>query len=226
MRRREDRRPRGPAALSRQHEQLVTRALAACRAAEGRDVLGGYGNSGLTPAVRRIAAQLQRGGLAPGSEAHTLKSAERFSAKLARLIARNPGVRADELLAAIADAVRYAFVFDPEYYTDGTLLVHRKLKAQGFDLEVRRNRWDTPEYKGVWTRWRDPAHGVPFEVQFHTMASWQVIQRTHGAYVAITDPLTAPGERARLRGQQVTAAAAAKPPPGWSEIDDFRRDAR
>jgi len=53
-----------------------------------------------------------------------------------------------------------------------------------------------------------------------------VVQRTHDAYVRITDPATPAGERARLRARQVSAAVEAKPPPRCQEIDDFRADVR
>jgi hypothetical protein len=176
--------------------------------------------------MQRIADQLEHGELAPGSEANTLKAADRMAAKLARVIARHPDRTPEELAAGIGDGVRYAFAFAPDAYTDGTWLVHRKLKAQGFELEARRNRWESPEFKGVWTRWRDPAHQLAFEVQFHTHASWDVAQQTHQAYVRITDPRTPAGERARLRARQVAAAAAAKAPPRNAEISDFGRDPR
>ncbi|HEY2505094.1 MAG TPA: hypothetical protein VGI58_01140 [Streptosporangiaceae bacterium] len=212
----------GTPPLSGALQDLVQRTLDAHRAAEGQNVFGGYGASGLTPAIQRIAAQLPAGGLAPGSHAHTLKQADRFAAKLARLIARNPGRSAGDLARSISDGVRYAFAFDPGYYTDGTWLVHRKLKAQGFELEVRRNRWESSEYKGIWTRWRDPAHDLCFEVQFHTAISWAIVQRTYPAYVQITSPETSPADRALLRARQVAAAAEAKSPPGSTEIADFR----
>ena len=205
---------------------LVERMLTSCRAAEGRTALGGYGSSGLTPVIRRVSAHLPFGGLAPGSEADSLKSPDRLAAKLARLTARNPGRTAAELAAAISDVIRYAFVFEPDDYVEGTWLVHRRLKSQGFDLEIRRNRWDSPEYKGIFTQWRDPAHQLAFEVQFHTPASWAVVRRTYGAYVQITDPASPPAERARLRARQVTAAAAANAPPNWTEITDFRLELR
>jgi hypothetical protein len=212
--------------LSEDDGRLVAGLLAACQAAEGRNRFGEYGESGLTPAMRRIAGQLPQGGLAPDSEPDALKSAERLTAKLARLVARHPGRSAAELAAGIGDGVRYAFTFSPDFYTEGTWLVHRKLKSQGFELEARRNRWESPEYKGVWTRWRDPAHGLAFEVQFHTGASWEVVRRTREAYQLITDPATPAAERARLRARQVAAAAAAKAPPHCAEISDFGRDAR
>jgi hypothetical protein len=106
------------------------------------------------------------------------------------------------------------------------LLVHRKLKAQGFDLEARRNLWDSREYKGVFTRWRDPAHGLAFEVQFHTTDSWAVVKQTHDVYLRITDPATPAAERARLRARQAAAAATVSPPPGCLDIADFRAEAR
>jgi hypothetical protein len=206
--------------------RLVDHALAGYRAAEGRNMFGGYGTSGLTPVLQRLAAQLPVGGLAPGSEDDTLKPADRLAAKLSRLVARNPGRSPEELAAEISDGVRYAFVFEPSDYAEATWLVHRKLKTQGFELEVRRNRWESPEYKGIFTCWRDPAHDLLFEVQFHTTASWAVHKRTHDAYVRITDPATAPDERAELRARQVAASAAAKSPPGYQEIADFRPEQR
>jgi hypothetical protein len=205
---------------------LVERALASARMAEGRNVLGSYGSSGLTPAMQRLAAQLPFGGLAPDSEACSLKSPERFTAKLTRLISRNPGRTAEELAATIGDMVRYAFAFEAADYVEGTWLVHRRLKSRGFELEIRRNCWESPEYKGIFTQWRDPAHHLSFEVQFHTTASWAVVQRTHLAYVQITDPATPPAERARLRARQVAASVTAKSPPNWTEFDDFRLEAR
>ena len=205
--------------------QLVERTLSTCRAAEGQNMFGGYTSSGLTPTIQRIAAQLPAGGLAADSDADTLKPSDRLGAKLSRLIARYPSRAPEDLAAAIGDVIRYAFAFEPADYVEGTLFVHRKLTAQGFELEVRRNRWESPEHKGVFTRWRDPAHGVRFEVQFHTAASWAVAKRTHEAYVQITDPATRPADRARLRARQVAAATSAQAPPGWRDIADFRLDA-
>ena len=172
----------------------------------------------------RIAAQLPIGGLAPGSQADTLKPADRLAAKLARLIARQPGASPEQLAASISDAIRYAFTFDAASYTEGTLLVHRKLKTQGFELEARRNLWDSSEYRGVFTRWHDPAHRLPFEVQFHTPESWAAVKQTHDAYVRITDPATPPAERDLLREQQATATATVLRPPGCLDLADFRAD--
>jgi hypothetical protein len=212
--------------LTAEQEQIANRALGRYKAADGRNVFGGYGESGLTPAIRRVEAHLPHGRLSSETDEHRLKSPERFKEKLAKMIARSPGVPAEELAAEIYDAARYTFLFEPQDYTDGTWLVHRRLKSHGFELEARRNRWESPEFKGIRTRWRDPAHDLAFEVQFHTPASWDVVQRTHGAYLRITDVNTPAAERAQLRARQVAASAATRPPPRSAEIGDFRTDAR
>ncbi len=216
----------GSRQLSAEAGELVGRLLADGRAAEGQTAFGSYGASGLTPVIRRIADQLSAGGLAPGSEATSLKSAERLSAKLARLVARHPDRTPSQLAASICDVIRYAFAFEPDSFTEGTWHVHRRLKAQGFELEARRNRWESPVHKGIWTRWRDPASDLSFEIQFHTFASWDVLVGTHEDYRVITDPATPPRERARIRARQVAASAGAKAPPHCEEIADFGIGAR
>ena len=212
--------------LTHEQEKIAGEALEKYRAADGRNMFGGYGESGLTPAMRRVEAYLPHGRLAPDSEENSLKSPERYKEKLARMIERNPGIPAQELADEIYDAARYTFLFEPQDYTDGTWLVHRRLKAQGFELEARRNLWENHEVKGIKTRWRDPAHDLAFEVQFHTPSSWEVLQRTHDAYLRITDPRTPPAERVQLRARQAAEAAAARSPVRCAEIGDFRADTR
>jgi hypothetical protein len=212
--------------LTAEQDRIADQALEKYRAADGRNMFGGYGESGLTPAMRRVEAYLPHGRLAPDSEENSLKSPERFKEKLARMIERNPGIPPAELADEIYDAARYTFVFEPQDYTDGTWLVHRRLKAQGFELEARRNLWENHEVKGIKTRWRDPAHDLAFEVQFHTPSSWEVLQRTHEAYLRITDPQTPPAERVQLRARQAAEAAAARAPVRCAEIGDFRAEAR
>ena len=71
--------------------KIAEEMLGRCRAAEGRTVFGTYGDTGLTPAMRRVEAQLEHGQLVPDTEKFALKSADRFKEKLAKLIARIPG---------------------------------------------------------------------------------------------------------------------------------------
>ena len=189
-------------------------------------MFGSYGEEGLTPALRRIEDQLDHGELVPDTEKYALKSLDRFQEKLSKLILRNPDKSAEELAHEIHDGVRYTFIFDDDSYHDGVWEVHRELKEQGFDLEFRRNTWTKPDYKGINSRWHDPAHDVLFEVQFHTMASWDAKQRTHDYYEKISD-LTVPlAERNRLRAAQREVSAAVPLPPRCTEIPDYRKEGK
>jgi hypothetical protein len=210
--------------LTPDESRIADAALGRCRIAEGRNVFGGYGHSGLTPAMRRIEAQLEHGQLLPDTEIRALKSAASFKEKLADLILRHPDKSAEELALEVHDGIRYTFIFDAEHYADGTLQAHSRLKGSGFDLEVRRNCWQSPEYKGINSRWRDPAHDLVFEVQFHTMASWDVSQRAHSLYEAITDPASPHEERARLRSIYADMSAAVPVPRGCTTIPDYRKE--
>jgi hypothetical protein len=210
--------------LSPQEGQAAEQALGRCRIAEGRNVFGSYGHSGLTPAMRRIEAQLEHGDLVPGTESYALKPRDSFKERFADLMLRHPDKSVEELSYEVHDAIRYTFIFDPENYADGTLQVHSRLKGHGFELEVRWNGWDSPEYKGVNSRWRDPAHDLAFEVRFHTAASWDVWQRGREAYKQITDPVTSPPERMRLRAMHAKMSAAVPVPPGCAAIPDFRKE--
>jgi hypothetical protein len=204
--------------------QVAEQALGRCRIAEGRNVFGGYGHSGLTPAMRRIDAQLGQGHLLPDTESRALKPPDSFRQKLADLILRHPDKSAEELALEVPDGIRYAFIFEPQHYAEATLQAHSRLKGNGFDLEARRNCWQGPEYKGVNSRWRDPAHDLVFEVQFHTAASWDLAERAHPLYEAIRDPATPAAERERLRAIYAEMSAAVPAPPGCTAIPDFRKE--
>jgi hypothetical protein len=210
--------------LTPDESRIADEALGRCRIAEGRNVFGGYGHSGLTPAMRRIEAQLEHGQLLAETESSALKPADSFKQKLADLIMRHPDKSAEELALEVHDGIRYAFIFDSEHYADGTLQAHSRFKGNGFDLEVRRNCWQSREYKGINSRWRDPAHDLVFEVQFHTAASWDVSQRGHSLYEAITDPATPPEERARLRSIYAEMSAAVPVPRGCATIPAYRKE--
>lgn len=205
--------------------QIADEALNRIRTAEGRNVFGSYGRSGLTPAMRRLEAQLEHGQLLPDTESHALKPADLFKQRLADLILRHPDKPAEELSYEVHDAIRYVYLFEAEDYADATLQVHSRLKGQGFELEVRRNSWRNPEYKGITTRWRDPAHDIVFEVQFHTPPSWDARQRADASYQKIMDAATTPAERARLRALQAEISAAIPVPPRCTTIPDYRKEA-
>ena len=210
--------------LTPEQVRLAVRTLGQCRLAEGRSVFGSYGDTGLTPAMRRIEDQLEHGELVPETEKYALKSLGRFQEKLAKQINRHPDKSPEELAHEIHDGVRYTFIFDEDNYYDGTWEVHSRLREQEFDLELRRNTWTKPDYKGINSRWRDPTHDVVFEVQFHTMASWDAKQRTHDDYEKISDVRIPRAERKRLEAAQKEVSATVPLPRRCTEIHDYRKE--
>ncbi len=208
-------------------ERLIAEnSLSRYRVAEGRNVFGSYGHSGLTPAMRRVEAQLASGQLLPDTEDRALKSPDRFKERLADLILRHPDKSAEELSDEVHDGIRYAFIFDTEHYAEGTLQVHSRLKVNGFELEARWNGWESREYKGINSRWRDPAHDLVFEVQFHTASSWDAWEQAHDSYKRIIDPRTSPLERMQLRADHAEKSAVIPVPPGCTAIPDFRKESQ
>lgn len=197
-----------------------------CRSAEGRDADGKYGEHGLTPAMRRIEAELEHGRLVDRTEDFALKSPDRFKEKLAKEIIRQPDKSAEEIAGEIHDGIRYTFVFDSDNYRDGVWEAHNELESAGYRLDVRRNSWSSPEYKGINSRWHDSASNMPFEVQFHTHDSWKVKQETHHAYERIADPRTPADEIKRLRAYQKEMSGSLEVPRGATEIPDYRREGR
>ena len=198
-------------------------ALARCRHAEGRDADGNYGEHGLTPAMRRIEAQLEHGKLAPDTEKFALKSADRFKEKLAERISLMPGESAEYLASQIHDGIRYTFMYDRDTYTLGSRETEAALVASGYALQARKPAWESIDYKGINSQWHDPVSGLLFEVQFHTRDSWEVKQATHDPYVRIADPRTTPLERAQLEKLQQEVSADVPVPPGALEIPHYTR---
>jgi hypothetical protein len=203
---------------------IAERALAKCHDAEGRNMDGKYGGHGLTPAMRRIEAEFDHGHLAEDTEKYALKDPDRFKEKLAKQIERYPGADPAELASNIHDGVRYTFILDFEHYAEGVETGQARLTDAGYDRIETKPSWDSDEYKGVNSRWRDPATGVMFEVQFHTEESWEAKQRTHEAYEKIQAIGTPIDEVERLRAYQREVAAEVRIPPGALEIPPYKRE--
>jgi hypothetical protein len=199
-------------------------ALERCRTAEGRDADGNYGDHGLTPAMRRIEAQLDHGHLVEGTEQFALKSPARFKEKLADSIKAEPDKSPEELANEIHDGIRYTFIIESEKYVAGVQAVQDSIEEQGFELGVVKNTWSHPEYKGINTRWHDHEAAVKFEIQFHTRESWEAKQETHKAYEKINNPGTQPGEREKLRAYQREISSRVSVPPDVDMIVDYRRE--
>ena len=202
---------------------VADQQLAARRSAEGRHPDGTYDDRGLTPALRRVEAQLGHGTLIPDAEKFALKSPDRFKEKLAKMIERRPDLSVGELADEIHDGIRYTFIFDPAHYTDQTQRACSSLIGDGYELTRLANRWDGEEYKGVNSRWHDPPTGQSFEVQFHTPPSWEAKQQTHGTYERIDNPGTPVGDVERLRAYQRSVSSSLEIPDRWNEIRDYRK---
>ena len=185
-----------------------------------------YGHRGITPAMRRIEAQLGQGELVPDTEKFALKNADRFKEKLAKMISDEPDAEWRELVPRIADGIRYTFRFPDEEYSSGVMEVCDSLVSAGFQLYERKNAWtdETKSYKGVNTTWMDGDSGLLFEVQMHTAASWTAKQESHREYEIIASRSAATDEKVRARERQDHIFARVPIPDGASEIPTYRKE--
>jgi len=210
--------------LTADQSRSADQGLAKRHEAEGRDADGNYGDRGLTPAMRQVETQLDYGTLVEGAERYALKEPDRFKEKLFESIRDEPDKSVDQLVDEIHDGIRYTFVADSDDYVGTVSQATSILKANGYELGVRKNEWSNDEYKGVNTRWRDHESGCRFEVQFHTYESWQVKQATHNAYTRIHDTRTPTDERERLRTYQREISSGLALPAGWESITNYRKE--
>lgn len=210
--------------LSPERSLIGDQAIARCRDTEGRDADGNYGDRGLTPAMRRIEAQLEHGHLVEDTEKYALKDPDRFKEKLARLIGRYPGADPSELAASIPDGIRYTLILDFDYYTEGVAASHTRLTEAGYERIETKPSWDSDQYKGVNSQWRETFSDVRFEVQFHTEESWDAKQKTHEAYEKIQAPGTSVEEIEWLRAYQRHVSGEVRVPPGALEIEPYKKE--
>jgi hypothetical protein len=210
--------------LTPEQVRLAVRTLGQCRLAEGRSVFGSYGDSGLTPAMRRIEDQLEHGELVPETEKYALKSLDSFQDKLTDMIADEPGTSPEELADRVHDGIRYTFLFDTENYAHGVQDGREKLTEHGYSLQLLRNTWDQEQYKGINSRWLDPASGKMFEVQFHTPHSWEAKQQTHDAYKRIKALPALSPDRQNLKAFQREVTTSIPIPSGCLDIDNYPKE--
>jgi hypothetical protein len=194
------------------------------RAAEGRDLFGGYGNGGLTPMVYRVAERVARGTLAPDTARYALLEPDVFRARFAELLSRHPDRAPEHLARRVPGAISYTFVLAGERYADGIAEIQEALEIQGFQLQARRNTWSSEANRCVLTVWHDPLTDLPFRIQFHTAASLDAQRLARTTAALISDPRIPPAEAASLRSDIRTAWAALPAPPGTARIPDYLRD--
>ena len=126
-----------------------------------------------------------------------LKSEDQIKCRIAEDI-RVKGRTVGQAFATMHDMIRYTFQYPEERYEDGVAGDLRRLAESGFKKIRLENAWEWPEHKGMISCWRGTA-GVPFEVQFHTLPSYEAWQLTHPAYERLRDPATSDAERVELK---------------------------
>jgi hypothetical protein len=162
----------GPARLTRDQVRIAEDAYDRFRAAEGRNLFGGYERgAGLTAAMRRVEEEVAFGRLAPGTEQHALLEPDVFRARFADLLRRYPDWTPEQLSRRVPGALTYVFVLEADDYADGIRAIEQALHIQGFQLQARKNSWSSEATRCVLTIWHDPVDDLPFQVQFHTTAS-------------------------------------------------------
>jgi hypothetical protein len=182
----------------------------------------------IIPVLRAVEAEDPTRTLA-GFE-HCFKHADRLKEKIADQIRSTPGTTPAQALSAIPDALRFTYQYDEMAYSASVRKDVDRLEAQGFTQVEQRNTWTSDQYKGINSRWREPASGVVFEVQFHTRASLEAKELTHEAYERMRGITGQTPETDReieeLRDFQRHVNAKIPIPPGVTEYEDYRPERR
>ena len=214
------------AKLSPERSLIADQVIGRCHDTEGRDVNGNYGDRGLTPDMRRVEAQLEHGHLVEDTEKFALKDPDRFKEKFAKLIDADPDIDPAELVSRIRDGVRYTFIYEDTHYSSGVTDVCGAVAAAGYELYECKNAWvdEAKVYQGVNSTWREPGHGILFEVQVHTPASWHAKQESHPLYEVIESLSSTKEQRAEAARRQIEIFAVVPIPPDVADIPSYRKE--
>jgi hypothetical protein len=174
----------------------------------------------VTASIKDVEADVP-GALVVGLE-HSLKGEDRFKEKISYEVRAKPEQSIGQITNNLPDAIRYTYQFDNNSYVKGYEDACNKLREHGFVMEFCRNSWEDPQYRGVNTRWREPA-GQLFEVQFHTPESFSAKQLTHVAYERIRNPNTLDLERDELHTFQEKTSTMIPLPAGALTIPNYRK---
>jgi hypothetical protein len=177
----------------------------------------------LTPKVREVESQDPHRHLV-GLE-HCRKGRDRIKEKVAEAIEQY-GRSPKEAVSLVPDSIRYTFQYHEAHYTQGVQddIVH--LKEQGFELVGLKNSWLDEQYKGINSRWIEPASGQRFELQFHTRISFEAKQLTHGPYERLRSGQADEFEEMVLEAFQKKVAAEVPIPPGAGDIPNYPKRGR
>jgi hypothetical protein len=120
-----------------------------------------------------------------------------------------------QVMAAMADLVRYTVEYPADEYTDAVRADIERLWREGYSELAVRNYWTTPFWKGISTSWQEPGSGQLLEVQFHTPESRTARDLTYPDYLRLRSAATSDAERgtllARMREHYAGAPAARAP---------------
>lgn len=173
----------------------------------------------VTPAMKRIEVEDPDRRLA-GLE-HRLKGKDRLAEKVNEAVEER-GHSVETALGMVKDAIRYTLAYSEDHYEEGVYADCERLESAGFERVDRKNSWDGLEYKGINGRWRVPGTSQLFEVQFHTQASLDAKEETHGAYERLRTLSVDDAEVSRLHAYQREVTAKIPVPPGALDIPDYR----
>lgn len=201
-----------------EHRAIVDAVLRASAIDQAYEKVRDIERGTVTPAMKRIEAEDPERHLT-GLE-FRLKERDRLAEKAANHLKSNPELSYDQAVSKVKDAIRYTFVYSDDHYTEGVQADTERL-ATRFELIDLRNSWPAAEYKGINTRWRVPESRQIFEVQFHTYASFEGKQFTHGAYEKIRNPVTLRDERNKLQEFQRQVSAEIPVPRDVSDIREY-----
>lgn len=189
----------------------------------GHNRIREIGKGDVLPTMQALEAEDQERRLA--GLKNYLKEPDRLKEKVAADI-RFKGYTVEQSLTNVKDAVRFTFVYTEERYTEGVHADCTRLEARGFERYDRQNSWRQDQYKGINSRWREPKSGLLFEVQFHTQASFDAKELTHGAYERLRGSVAEDAEREELEAFQSMVCAKIPIPPGATEIEDYSPERR
>ena len=210
-----------PAASAQEHEAYRAKVDAVFRAHaidQAYDRVREIERNTVTPAMKRIEAEDPERRLA--GIGNSLKGKDRLTEKVSEAV-NERGRTVDQAFAMVKDAIRYTFCYPDDRYAEGVHADCGRLESAGFQRVDRRNLWDGVEYKGVNSRWRVPDSGQLFEVQFHTQASLDAKEETHGAYEQIRSLPDDDAEVGKLHTYQREVTAKIPIPPGALDIPDY-----
>jgi hypothetical protein len=135
----------------------------------------------------------------------------------------------ENAVSLVPDVIRYTFQYDEVRYAQGVQADIVRLKDQGFELSKLKNSWSSDQYKGINSQWVEPGTGQRFEIQFHTVISFEAKQLTHSSYERLRTRQADKFEEMVLEAFQAKVTSEVPVPRGAADIPDFprrRSDAR